>query len=258
MSQRQAWTDSDVLIIKGLVSRARHDGQTAYYEIQVSGVLKPQGGTIPKNITIVDPHYMSTAMVRLKEEETVVLFAKKGSDEYYWSCGELHLDAPSGAEKFGGLSLFLKLMSISDKTNQRQQCLASWDDKLSDPEKEAILDVMWETRCSDYTDLLIDIAKGQDSPRLRSWAITILAYVDKSERSEELVGLLDDPDYDVKRQLMLFFGAHKVKAAVPKIEKLLREDIKAPSESQADALRNIAREALDKITGKNTSPYWKY
>jgi hypothetical protein len=52
-------------------------------------------------------------------------------------------------------------MYVSDKVSQRQQCLASWNSMLSDPEKEAILDVMWETRCLGYSDRLVDIAEGR-------------------------------------------------------------------------------------------------
>ena len=94
--------------------------------------------------------------------------------------------------------------------------------------------------------LVASIVGGNDS-----------CYTDKGSRSTELIELLDDPVYDVKRQALLFLGAHKVKEAIPAIEKLLKEDVETKTESQSNALKNMAREALDKITGKNKSPYWE-
>ena len=58
-------------------------------------------------------------------------------------------------------------------------------------------------------------------------------------------------------QLLLLFGMHRVKAALPRIQKLLKEDLVADASWQAEEIRSMARQAADKITGKNTSPYWK-
>jgi HEAT repeat protein len=128
---------------------------------------------------------------------------------------------------------------------------------LTDPEKESILDVMWETRTSDYSSRLMEIAEGHDSLRIRSWAITILAYLDAKERFEELVPMLDEPDYELRRQLLLLFGMRRVQAAAPRIEKLLNSDIVSEPPCQTEELRRMATQALDKITGKDASPYWK-
>lgn len=158
---------------------------------------------------------------------------------------------------FHGLRLFLKLMEIDDTAKRRQQCLASWKSALSEPEKRAILDVMWETRFPGYSHRLMDIAKGQDSPSIRAWAITILAYLDVSEPFEQLVPLLGNSDYELRRQLLLLFGSRKVKAAVPAIEKMLKGPIVADATWQVDELKSMATQALDKISGKDPSASWK-
>lgn len=257
MKQRDAWADPNVLIVKGFVSQARYDENRAYYTVQVSEVLKPRSGVALSEISVVDPYYRSDAMIDLKASEIVVLFVQQEPDHSYRSYREFHPDVPSGASKVRGLSLFLQLMYVSDKVSQRRQCLASWNSMLSDPEKESILDVMWETRTSGYSSRLMEIAKGPDSPRIRSWAITILAYLDAKERFEELIPVLDEPDYELRRQLLLLFGTYRVKAAAPRIQELLTSDIVTEAPYQADDLKSMARQALDKITGKNTSPYWK-
>lgn len=257
MSQREAWRDSDVLIIKGIVDNFRHDNGTAYYEIRVLASLKVLKRPIPKTITVVDPHYMTSAMVYLKEKEHAVLFVQKLKKGDYRSHRELRLASPSGQEALRGLELFLGLMSMDGEAKQRRECLKAWRAGLSDTDKRAVLDAMYETRCLEYADLLMDIARGRDTPRLRSWAVTILTCMNKSPRYGELIGLLDDPDSDVRRQALVFLGVHKVREAVPRMEKFLKENIEAPSESDAENLRKKAREALDKITGKNKSPYRK-
>lgn len=257
ISQREAWNDSNVLIINGIVTDSLNDNLTAYYKVQVLDVLKPKGGVLSEAITIIDPYYRSTAMINLKKRENVVLFVKKQMNGNYHSYREIHPASRTGQETIIGLKLFLKLLSLEDKVKQRQACLQTWQNDLSYSEKKAVLDAMWETRCSEYRDLLIDIAKSNNSAQLRSWAITILAYVDKSPRAKELVELLDDSDYDVRNQLLLFFGVHKVKEAIPRIKMLLKKDLKTQSGWQADPLRMKAQESLDKITGKDTSPYWK-
>ncbi len=258
MSQMDAWRDSSILIVKGIVTQVRYDDRrAAYYTIDISELLKPIEKTFPSNITVVDPYYMSTAMIELKTGENVVLFLRKGTNQYYESTNEINLDTPIGAKKLLGLRLFLDLMYTSDKSKQSQKCMNAWNNNLSDQEKAAVLDAMWETRCPYYVDSLVNIAKGQNSAEVRSWAITILAYIEEDDYVEDLIPLLDDPDWQVKRQLLLLFGAHKVKKAQPRIEKLLTEDIKALFPWQADNVREMAQEALDKITGKNTSPYWK-
>ena len=156
-----------------------------------------------------------------------------------------------------GLRLFLNLMEIDDKAKQRQQCLASWTSPLSEPEKRAVLDVMWETRFPGYSHRLMDVAKGQDLPSIRAWAITILASLDVSEPLEQLVPLLGNSDYELRRQLLLLFGARRVKAAVPAIEKMLKGPIVADATWQVDQLKSMANQALDKISGKDQSSSWK-
>lgn len=257
MTQSDAWANPNVLIIRGSVSQVRYEKDRAYYTVLVSEVLKPRGGVTLSEISVVDANYLSTAQIVLKPGENIVLFVQQEPDHAYTSRREFHLDVPPDALKFRGLSLFLQLMYVSDKVIQRRQCLAAWNAKLSDPEKMSILDAMWETRFSGYGRRLMDISKGRDIPKIRSWAITILAYLDVSERLEELVPMLDEPDYELRRQLLLLFGMHRVKAAAPRIEKLLKSDIVTEAAYQADELKRMATQTLDKITGKSTSPYWK-
>ena len=51
--------------------------------------------------------------------------------------------------------------------------------------------------------------------------------------------------------------ANNVNIRLPRIQKLLKEDLVAEASWQAEEIRSMARQAADKITGKNTSPYWK-
>jgi hypothetical protein len=58
--------------------------------------------------------------------------------------------------------------------------------------------------------------------------------------------------------LLILFGTYRVQGAVAAIDELLRT---VPQESlpawQQSDLCAIAKEAQEKITGNNTSPYWR-
>ena len=129
----------------------RNDANRACYTILVSQVLKPRDGVTLSEISVIDTHPRSDVSIDLKESESVVLFVQQEPDHSYTSYRELHPDLPSDALKVRGLRLFLRLMDVRDKVSQRRQCLAAWNSSLSDPEKWSILDVMWESRTSEYS-----------------------------------------------------------------------------------------------------------
>lgn len=118
---------------------------------------------------------------------------------------------------------------------------------------------MWETKTPLYSDRLLGIASGKAPPFVRAWAITILASIGNERRVEELVPmLLDDPDYQVKRQLLLLFGVYRVQAALTSIDRLLHDSPPSTvSPAQIASLRAMAQEAREKINGENLSPNWR-
>ncbi len=245
-------------MVRGSVIQVSYTGGSAYYTFQVSELLKPRDTSLPPRITIADPHWRSTAMIHLnKGQEALVFLSAEG--EYFRSSREIDLAAPAGQETLLGVRLFLRIMYTPGAATQQKLCLDTWDSNLSDPEKQAVLDAMWETKTPLYSEVLLNVARGKDSPRVREWAITILSYIPSSQHVEELVPLLlSDPDYSVKRQLLLLFGTYRVQEAVPAIDELLNSNqgqLLLPW--QMDSLRMMAEEARDKITGKNTSRYWK-
>lgn len=151
MRERDAWSDPNILIVKGVVSNVRHEESVAYYTVLVSEVLKPQRGVTLSNILVRDPNFLSVdASIGLKARENVVLFVRQDSPNCYSSHREFDLDNPSDSLQVRALRLFLRLMYVSNKESQGRQCLASWNSKLSDPEKESILNTMWETRFPGY------------------------------------------------------------------------------------------------------------
>ncbi|MDD5681562.1 MAG: HEAT repeat domain-containing protein [Candidatus Omnitrophica bacterium] len=253
----KAWSSPDILIIEGVVEKERYVNNTAYYGIDVKKVHKPAKAHNPGRITVKNSYYHSTVAIRLNKGENVILFVKEIGNGYYASLREINLDTQYGKETGAGVKLFLGLMSIED-SKRSAECINSYDKGLSLPEKKAILDVMWETRSPAYSDTLLDMIKSENDPRLRSWAVVVFTNVSNGERAKELVYLLDDPNYDVKRQLLVLFGSKKIEEAVPKIESLLKENLSEMEDRQADSLRKIAKEALDKISGKSTTSYWVY
>lgn len=254
MSQRDAWNNPDVFIIKAKVGNPFIDKNTARYPAEVMEILKSGAGSIPNAITVFDAHYGSTARSLLSAGMEGVLFVKKEAGGEYLTYREIDLTDSVGVRSvFRGLKLFLRLIAISDKAKQRRESVKAWRGDLSDPEKEAVLDVMWETRNAEYAGLLLSVAKGKDSPKVRSWAITILAYMDKTKWDEELIFLLDDPDYHVRRQTLVFLRQHNVLKAISKIEKLIDGEVKAEYEWQANDLKKEARRVLLAITDKKSS-----
>jgi HEAT repeat protein len=155
--------------------------------------------------------------------------------------------------------LFLSLVSKPDAAQRQEACLAAWKDSFSDPEKQGVLDAMWETRAPEYSPALLKVSRGNDSPGIREWALYILGSIDNRQGVEELVPLLSsEPDCEVKRQLLFVFGMYRVKEAVTPIDELLAGNPPGQCTSrQADALRARAQEARDKITGKETRPGWR-
>lgn len=258
MPATEAWSNPDILIVEGVVKRAHCANNIAYYDVDIKKIYKPYAMNGLRRITIKDSYYRSTAQIDLKKNERVMLFVKEIDGGYYGSAREIDLDTQYGRGASNGIKLFLSLMSIEDNNKRSTECINSYNGGLSVPEKRAILDVMWETRSPIYSNTLIDMIKKENDPGLRSWAITILTNIGDGERAKELVYLLDDPNYDVKRQLLILFGVKKIKEAVPEIELVLKEKLSGMENWQADSLRKIAKEALDKISGKNTSPYWVY
>jgi len=251
MSQRDAWNNSNVFVIKAKVGNPSIDKNTARYPVEIVEILKSGAGGIPNVITVLDAHYNSTARTLLESGMVGILFVGKSSGSEYLTYRELDLNDSVGARNaLRGLKLFLRLISISDKAEQRHESLKAWQRELSDPEKKAVLDVMWETRNSEYAALLMEVAKGKDSPNVRAWAITILTYIDKTKQDEELIVLLDDPDYHVRRQTLLFLSQHNVVKAVPKIEKIVDSEVKAEYAWQAVELKKEARKALIAIAEK--------
>jgi hypothetical protein len=257
-SEREAWADASVVIVRGSVSSVSRSGGIAQYQFRVLETLKPRGAGLAPRISITDPAWGSTEAIALRSGGEFLAFLQQRGD-HFESRAEFELESPAGREMLRGVRLFLKIMYTSKAAEQRRLCVNAWNAVLSEPEKQGVLDAMWETRTPLYSEPLLRIASGKDSPRVREWAITILAYIGDGRRTEELVPLLlDDPDFDVKRQLLLLFGDYRVQDAVPAIDRLLNGDAPATlSPWQTTSLRAIAQEARDKITGKNTSPYWK-
>ena len=257
-SERDAWGDASVLIVRGTVLDITYKGKSPEYEFQVSEVLKPREGGLAPTIVISDPYFNTMAAIKLKKGTDFVVFLRRDG-EHFRLLREIDVNSDSGAQVLAGLRTFLSVMFTNDAAKQQQMCLSAWNSGLSDPEKKAVLDAMWDTKTPKYSELLLTIAKGADSPPIRAWAITILSYVGRDHGVAELVPmLLDDSDYEVRRQLLLLFGTYRVQSALPAIDTYLkaREQDTLPAWQQ-EALRSMAEEARDKITGKNTSPYWK-
>jgi HEAT repeat protein len=89
------------------------------------------------------------------------------------------------------------------------------------PERSAILDAMWTTRTKKYIPSLLKVVNGADPPQIRSWAITILGYLEDKQVASELIPLLDNQDYSIKRQTLVVLGINRVDEAVPKIRSLI-------------------------------------
>lgn len=254
MSQRDAWNNPEVFIIKVRVENPLRDKNVARYPVKVMKILKSGVGSIPNTITVVDAYYGTTARTHLRAGMDGVLFVKKDAGGEYSTYREMDLtDSVAALNVFRGLELFLKLIAIPEKEKQCRESVKAWRNDLSDPEKMAVLDVMWETRNAKYANLLIDVAKGKEAPKVRSWAITILAYLGKTSRDEELIFLLDDPDYYVRRQALIFLKQHNVSKAVSGIERIIEGEVKTEYPWQANELKNEARRAMLAITSKKSN-----
>jgi HEAT repeat protein len=260
MSNKEAWKDSSVMIVKGKVTQASHDvgARVALYDFSVSEVIKPKDPAFSTQVTVIDNHYLSTAMIPLHKDMNAVLFLTR-SGEGYISYKEIDLDVQQGVEQLAGLRIFLDLMAIPQTDKRAAACIKAWKEAQSPSVKEAVLDAVFESPPSaDYAPLLLAIAKGQDTARARSWAITILSPLASYDQIKELIPLLNDPNYDVKRQLLGALGNHKAKEAISPIEAFLAENLEETHpKHEADFLRGRAQEALAKIRGENISPYWK-
>ena len=241
MSNSEALRNSEVIIVKGKVIGIDKDVvRIAKYVFSVSEVIKPKNVELSQEIRIIDKHYASTAMIELEKNMNVVVYLTKSEDGYI-SHREINIDTSIGVYEFKGLKLFLELMSIQQINKQTISCVNALKNSKSSFEKKAVLDAMWETRNLQYVSALLNIAKSKEDDRyVRSWAITILAYLEDSSAVKELIPLLKDQSSDVKRQVLVALGIHKIKEAVPKIEFLLTENI-------SEELRQIAQETLKKI-----------
>ena len=267
LSEFGAWRDPSVAMVIGKVVKVTPPRQSlsqapsldakVYYEFQVSEWLKPRDSGLPRSITITET-WGATDTPVLAPGVEVVLFLQKSGDHFH-SLREIYLDSPAGEGTLRGMRLFLRVMYTADRVQRRQVCLDSWNDTLSDPEKMAVLDAMWETRDSDYSKPLLAIALGNDSPPVREWALTILGSEDQSEDVTRLVPLLlREPECGVKRQLLGVFGVYRVREALPAIDEFLAGDAAGQCPGPGGTLRERAQEARDKITGKETRAGWRY
>lgn len=251
MSNREVFKKPEVIIVKGRVKRAIVPGilfgkntvKGSTYIFSVSEVIKPKNAKLPQEIRIIDKYYGSTAMISLEKDMNAVVYLTKVEGNYV-SHREINLDTATGMSQLKGLNVFLKLMSIQQVDEQTISCIDAFKKAKSVPEKNAVLDAMWETRNAEYIPLLLNIAKGYKNARIRAWAITILAYLENSNAVKELIPLLKDPSSEVKRQVLVAFRIHKTKEAILPIESLLTEDI-------SDYLRQVAQETLEKIKANN-------
>jgi hypothetical protein len=257
-SETQAWTDASALIVRGSISSADYGPDTtARYELRILEILKPRELNL-RQITITDHNWRTTAAISLRTGGEFLLYLVHLGDEFH-SYREVDLQSPGGMSSLRGVRAFLKVMYTSEPAQQRQLCVDAWKTDLSEPEQQGILDAMWETKTPLYSDQLLSVANGKASPRVRAWAITILAYLGNARRVEELVPLLlDDPNYDVKRQLLLLFGIYRIQGALASIDRLLRDSPPATLLPwQTTNLRAMAQEARGKITGEDTNPGWR-
>ena len=257
MSNRAAWMDSKIIIVRGKVTQESHDTNTRVgsYVVAVSEVIKNENPDFPNQVTVVDKNDRSTAMISLRQDENAVLFLAKQNDNYF-STRQINLDTENGVQQLAALRTFLELMAIPQKDKRTASCIEAWQNAQSQFAKRAVLDAMFETRNTNYAPLLLTIAKSQDSADIRSWAITILTGLGSYDQIKELIPVFDAPDYDVKRQLLIAFGSNKIREAAPKIEALLIQDFETQPKSLTENLRSIAQEALEKINGENTNKYW--
>ena len=260
MSNREAWKNSSVIIVRGKVTQESHDAsaRVALYGFSVSEVIQPKDSAFPVQVTVVDNHYRSTAMILLHKDMNAVLFLTRSGDNYI-SHKEIDLDTEQGVEQLAGLRIFLELMAVPQTDKRAAACIKAWKEAQSPIVKAAVLDAVFESPPSaDYVPLLMAVAKGQDTARVRSWAITILGPLASYDQIKELIPLLNDPNYDVKRQLLSALGNHQVKEAISPIEAFLDKNLEElHPKHEADFLRGRAQEALAKIKDENTSPYWK-
>jgi len=231
-----AWADPSTEIVSGKITRVtppepnvkRLDtgavevsaGGTAYYDFEVSEWFKPSDAGLPPRITIAE-RWLAFDTADLKPGVDVVLFVRK-QGEYYQSIREIYLDSPSGQATLRGARLFFRLMNTADALRRQDACLAAWNADLSDPEKQAVLDAMRETRTPRYSEALLRIARGGESPAFRPAAISILTEIGNAQGVKDLVPMLSsDPDCQIKRGLVALFWTYKVREALPAIDELL-------------------------------------
>src|SRR5215472_3894662 len=162
-SLRDAWRDKSVHILRGRVDDVSYSNNTAYYRFRVAEVLKSGDRTAPSDIVVADPYWNTFGAITLNLNSEFVLFTRK-SGEHFQSLREIEVDSLEGQQHLRAIRLFLNVMSVTGLQKQQTLCLTLWDARLSDSEKDAVLDVMWETASPTYSDVLLAIAKGNDSP----------------------------------------------------------------------------------------------
>jgi HEAT repeat protein len=147
--------------------------------------------------------------------------------------------------------MFFRLMNTADALRRQEACLDAWHADLSDREKTAVLDAMWETKTPRYSETLLKIARGQDSSAVRAQAITVLTGIGVSHGAAVLVPMLSsDPDCQVKRQLLALFRAYPAPEALPAIDQLLGDQTGPCVRWPVDFL-DRAREARAAIVAAN-------
>jgi hypothetical protein len=257
-SLRDAWRDASVQILMGRVDDVSYSHNTAYYRFRVAEVLKSEDRAAPSVIVVADPYWNTSAAITVNLRSEFVLYTRK-SGEHFQSLREIEIDSLEGQQHLRAIRLFLNVMSVTGLQKQQTLCLTLWDARLSDLEKGALLDAMWESASPTYSDVLLAIAKGNDSLDVRSWAVTVLSHIQNGNGVEQLIPiLLNESDYGLRRQLLILFGTYRLQGAVAAIDELLQT---IPQESlsawQQNQLCALAKEAQEKITGTNTSPYWR-
>jgi hypothetical protein len=267
ITELDAWENPSTVMVTGKVvkvtlprqslSQAPDSDRRAYYDFLVSEWLKPRDSGLPQRITIEETWgFTDTAILRTGID--AILFLQERS-EHFEPLREIYSDSTAGQQTIRGTRLFLRVMYTDDPIQRQKACLSAWNDALSDPEKGAVLDSMWETRTPEYSPTLLRIARGNHSPGVREWALNIVGSIGNSQGVEELVPLLlSEPSCQVKRQLLFVFGMYRVREAVTAIDELLASNQSGQCPPwQADALRARAQEARDKITGKEPGPGWR-
>jgi HEAT repeat protein len=242
MSNIEAYKDSSICVVRGIVLK-KYYSPYATYKFQVEEVIKQAHYLLPKSITIVDiqetESRSSEDFLGLEKKEKYVLFLQK-TDNRFGSKRDIILRTQSGKEELQGTKQFFTLMTIRFRQSQIDSCILFLSKATSALERSAILDVMWETRTKKYIPSLFKVVNSTDPPQIRSWAITILGYLEDKQAALELIPLLDSQDNYIKRQTLVALGINRIDEAVPKIRSLIDAQIE-------DNLLSTAFESLTRI-----------